>query len=329
MQTRLKSAIFGKKTLVREYNEDFQNHDLNERTITYDNEYIKGKVDEIMLNGAHLSLRDIVVKKPYEVNVSHDSPMFKLHFEIQGSSLYRPKNTKNASVVIPHGHYNLIFIPEVDGTLYFDTPHRKTLEVRFSEFLLTKHIGLKFKSVFKSFGDAIVHKKDYLLWKESKPISPQLSFLLNDISECGFQDISKKAYLEAKIIELLITVLNDVSGDNNYKEVVPKDDYSSILKTEVYIKNNLKKSLTIPTLSHIAGLNTSKLKKEFKLVFGTTIFKYITELRMAKAKDLIANKGFTVSEASYEVGYKNPQHFTAAFKRKFGYLPRNIKSNSL
>ncbi|SNZ00818.1 helix-turn-helix domain-containing protein [Flagellimonas pacifica] len=325
MQTRLKSAIFGKKTLIREYNEDFQNQDLKEREITYDNEYIRGKVDEVMLDGAHLSMRDIEVKKPYQVNVTHDSPLFKLHFEIQGSSLYVPNDSENPNVSIPHGHYNLLFIPEVDGTLYFDTKHRKTLEVRFSEFLLTKHIGLKFKNVFKSFGDAIIKQKPYLLWKEGRPISPKLCFLLNDIMDCGFQNISKKAYLEAKIVELLVTVLNEVSSSEYCKDLVPKDDYSSILKIDAYIKNNLKKTLTITTLSNIAGLNTSKLKKEFKLVFGTTIFKYITELRMAKAKDLIANRGFTVSEASYEVGYKNPQHFTAAFKRMFGYLPRNIK----
>lgn len=325
MQTRLKSAIFGKKTLVREYNEDFQNHDLKERTITYDNEYIKGKVDEIMLNGAHLSIRDIEVKKPYQVNVSHDSPLFKLHFEIQGSSLYIPNISKNPSVTIPHGHYNLLYIPEVDGTLYFDTKHRKTLEIRFSEFLLTRHIGSKFKNILKSFGDAITKQQPYLLWKEGRPISPKLGFLLCDAMDCGFRDISKKAYLEAKVVELLITVLNEVSSGEPGKNLVSKDDYSSILKTDAYIKNNLKKTLTITTLSNIAGLNTSKLKREFKLVFGTTIFKYITELRMAKAKDLIANRGFTVSEASYEVGYKNPQHFTAAFKRMFGYLPKNIK----
>ncbi len=198
-------------------------------------------------------------------------------------------------------------------------------EVRFSEFLLTKHIGSKFKNVFKSFGDAITKREPYLLWKEGRSISAKLGLLLNDVISCSFQDISKKAYLEAKIVELLITVLNEVSTIECGKDLVPKDDYSSILKIDAYIKSNLKKTLTITTLSNIAGLNTSKLKKEFKLVFGTTIFKYITELRMAKAKDLIANRGFTVSEASYEVGYKNPQHFTAAFKRMFGYLPRNIK----
>ncbi|WP_234859251.1 helix-turn-helix domain-containing protein [Aquimarina aquimarini] len=40
---------------------------------------------------------------------------------------------------------------------------------------------------------------------------------------------------------------------------------------------------------------------------------------------MLIEEELTIAEISYAVGYKNPQHFTAAFKRKFGYLPSNLK----
>jgi AraC-like DNA-binding protein len=36
----------------------------------------------------------------------------------------------------------------------------------------------------------------------------------------------------------------------------------------------------------------------------------------------------TVAAIAMEVGYKNATHFTAAFKKYFGYLPSDVKNNS-
>lgn len=85
--------------------------------------------------------------------------------------------------------------------------------------------------------------------------------------------------------------------------------------------------MTYIILSTIAGLNTSKLKQDFKSIYATTIFKYITNLKMQKAKSLILDKNLSISQASFEVGYKNPQHFTVAFKKKFGILPKDISKS--
>lgn len=40
---------------------------------------------------------------------------------------------------------------------------------------------------------------------------------------------------------------------------------------------------------------------------------------------MLLQKGKTVSETADLVGYKNPQHFTAAFKGYYGMLPSELK----
>jgi AraC-like DNA-binding protein len=46
---------------------------------------------------------------------------------------------------------------------------------------------------------------------------------------------------------------------------------------------------------------------------------------MERAKYLLMDSGKSISEVSDEIGYKNPQHFTVAFKKKFGLSPKNFK----
>ncbi|MCD8538528.1 MAG: helix-turn-helix transcriptional regulator [Leadbetterella sp.] len=46
---------------------------------------------------------------------------------------------------------------------------------------------------------------------------------------------------------------------------------------------------------------------------------------MEKAREMLETTDLNVSEVAEKVGYKNPQHFSTAFKRKYGVLPSSLK----
>ena len=323
MKSVLISSIFDNQIMVKTFNENFEVENFQEKTVLINNKLQKGVIKEISLNGIRILMQDLKTND-YSMQVYHNFPFFKLQFEIEGSSLYTPSNKLSREVYIPGGHYNLFYLPEVKGKLQYKTNYRKTLEILFTEDYIKKIIGSDFKNDLINFGEAIAIKKPFLLWNHSKPISEFLYGYINQIINCEYTGNIKKAFLEAKINELLIVLL----AKTNTKELdLPKQDYLIILKVEDYIKNNLKNKLTISKLAAVAGLNTTKLKQNFKQVFGTTIFKYITQLRMEKAKRLVLEKNYSITQASYEVGYKNPQHFTKAFKKKYHYLPSSLKQN--
>ena len=64
---------------------------------------------------------------------------------------------------------------------------------------------------------------------------------------------------------------------------------------------------------------------QFKKVHGNSIFEYIIALRMEHARQLLLEKNLMVTEVARTLGYKNPNHFSAAFKKKFGVCPTQIK----
>lgn len=91
------------------------------------------------------------------------------------------------------------------------------------------------------------------------------------------------------------------------------------------VKDHLSKTFlddhSISGLAHHFGTNSNKLMNLFKKVFDKSIFEYLTEQRMDHARKLLREEGLLVTEVARNIGYKNPNHFSAAFKKKFGMNP--------
>ncbi|MEL6535368.1 MAG: AraC family transcriptional regulator, partial [Bacteroidota bacterium] len=69
-----------------------------------------------------------------------------------------------------------------------------------------------------------------------------------------------------------------------------------------------------------------QLKKGFKTLFGNTVFGYWHVQKMDYARNLLLDDAITVADVAEQVGYKNPQHFSTAFKRHYGVSPGKVKA---
>ena len=80
----------------------------------------------------------------------------------------------------------------------------------------------------------------------------------------------------------------------------------------------------IKDLSRISAMSPTKLKSDFKQLYGFPIYQYFQKNRMLKAKSLLVLGKYTIKEVGIKVGYSNLSHFATAFKKAFGYLPSSI-----
>lgn len=327
MKSIFKSDYFTEKKIERSYSYDHCKKELIENIIDYETSGIKLKLKEIQLDGIHICIRHEEIVPPFVMEVEHDFPFLKMHFEIEGSSTYTPEKDKGLVVDIPNGHYNFLFLPKVKGTLEYTSKVRNTLEINFTKMYLKRVFGQSFMEASSTFGEAIEKDVPFLMWEKSKPITPRMHTIIGEIIDCKFEGSIKKIYLESKVTEILTIFFNELKNKETLEEKLFEEDYLKIIEAGSIIRNNLKNPPTISELSKITGVNQFKLKHNFKIVFKKPIFSYLTDLRMEKAKQLIVDKFYTVAETAYEVGYKNPQHFTAAFKRKHNYLPSRLKRN--
>ena len=73
------------------------------------------------------------------------------------------------------------------------------------------------------------------------------------------------------------------------------------------------------------GLGRDKFRQLFRQVYDATPYQYYQQRRMEEAKQLITSGEHSVMDAGYMVGYSHLGHFAQAFKKQFGYLPKDAR----
>jgi AraC-like DNA-binding protein len=94
-----------------------------------------------------------------------------------------------------------------------------------------------------------------------------------------------------------------------------------------YLLKHLDSPPGLKELAKIAGLNEYQLKVGFKEIYGNTVYGYLLDHKLDHARVLLDSSRFQVNEVAYQIGYANPSHFIAAFKKKFGVTPKKYLMN--
>jgi AraC-like DNA-binding protein len=92
------------------------------------------------------------------------------------------------------------------------------------------------------------------------------------------------------------------------------------------ISGDITKHYSIPELSAKAEINQFKLKAGFKKLYGQPLFRYLQELRIEKAIELLMNTDMDVRDIAIKCGYGWSTNFAAAFRRKFKLTPSEFRT---
>ena len=152
--------------------------------------------------------------------------------------------------------------------------------------------------------------------------------IVSDLLHCELAGSLRSIVLEAKILEFLALQLDmlvkekDLVVQSDFK----KSDRDTLFSLREYLERTYHQDHSLRSLSRQFGLNEFKLKKGFKSLFKTTVFEFIHELKMDHARHILISGEKFVSEVSGMVGYKNPNHFSTAFKKRFGVNPAKFRN---
>lgn len=93
-----------------------------------------------------------------------------------------------------------------------------------------------------------------------------------------------------------------------------------------YIKDNFAENdLSLMTVCNHLCVSMSYFSIFFKENTGKTFVEYLTEVRMEKAKELLANTDLMLYAVAEKVGYESPAYFTVAFKKNNGMNPKEYR----
>ena len=116
---------------------------------------------------------------------------------------------------------------------------------------------------------------------------------------------------------LLQYVLYKISERNNEKETVVtlcRQAVDFINKNYANISDNRQ-------IAEALGYHDYYLNRIFKENMGTTLHRYLMDLRMQKAATALVTTNLSVGEIAKCVGFYNADHFSKRFSQKFGISP--------
>lgn len=147
-------------------------------------------------------------------------------------------------------------------------------------------------------------------------------------NSANFKENLKLVYNTNKLndlIRLMISMLEESEstgkdGDDSKRKVIA--EVIHIIETEYH------QDISVEEIAERVYLSPNYLSHLFKKQEGVSIIKYITSVRMEKAKNLLLTTHKKVADISVETGYRNVAYFCSLFKTYYGNAPTQYREES-
>ncbi|MBW4558127.1 MAG: AraC family transcriptional regulator [Trichormus sp. ATA11-4-KO1] len=104
-------------------------------------------------------------------------------------------------------------------------------------------------------------------------------------------------------------------------------DVLKLKQIKDYIEDNLGSELAIADLAALVPMSQFHFARGFKTLVGEPPHRYILQRRIERAKVLLKVTRFSSAEIAYQVGFSNPSHFTAQFRKLSGVTPKQFRDS--
>jgi AraC-like DNA-binding protein len=203
------------------------------------------------------------------------------------------------------------------GTIY------KGIDILFNAKWLADYLGVEHiedvLSAYLSLQVENVHRE---------PLDSEYRRLIQEIVEVEDDSPMRLAIIQNRVmllIERFFLRIYERKKNSYFNIPLSKADIDRVMQVEaVLTKDIFEPAPTISQLARMVSISESKLKKDFKLIYGVPVYEYFQKVRMQAAKDKLLAGGHSVKEVAMELGYSNLSNFTIAFKKEFGLLPSKL-----
>lgn len=326
MPTLAKSAHDGSVVLQNNFKPtDFYKESVDEKSLSMRSDTGELVLQHWYFEGIRIGYSQSIVKVPTPIVWKGDMELVQLLFNLRGISAF--EQTVFGTLSLKPMQHTAFYSQGFEGILQAEKGTHKTLVIQFEKQAFLRLIENTTEQ-FRRMGESIAQGKPVRIAPYHLHIDLPLQQVLSEIIHCRYTGKMKKIFLYAKTLEVL--VLQADAYENYIQKKIgyclSENDKEKIVFAREYLIQQLQNPPTIPELARVAGINEFTLKKGFRQLFSQSIFSYLTDYRMKMARTMLLESEKTVSELAYELGYSSPQHFSMAFKKKFGLAPRQVKN---
>ena len=254
------------------------------------------------------------------MNANFKSNKASLHYHSEfiigvmesGVQSYCPKSPKEK--IISKGHISMINPERIHSNKNLDDKGYK-----YRTFNIQPEV---FQKIANDIGQNEVSLPNFdKVTVKDKHLENQLLYLHNCLFLNQFDTIQNQNCFYETFTYLIKThSSNKLKGD--------KISANSIISNRIkeYLHTYFDSKITLEQLSEVSGLSTYYLNRVFSKSIGIPPHKYLMNLRLNKAQELLKLKN-SVTEVGYMVGFFDQSHFTRNFKSFLGITPKQYQSS--
>ncbi len=208
------------------------------------------------------------------------------------------------------------------------TPHRITMEADDDAAHAAVHFDLA--PSFPPFAEALQHRPAYrvalshgmrlpvsTVLPANHPIESQLLELI-DVRQQG----GPLAELQAAsiLLRILIALLRSPRPAEHEDETSARNQ-ARIERALQFIVENLQHDISVQDMADAAGLSESHFNRLFREWTGKSPSQHLRQVRIEKARRLLANIDLSIKEIASQTGFSDQYHFSKVFRQVDGLTP--------
>ncbi len=151
--------------------------------------------------------------------------------------------------------------------------------------------------------------------------TPKLRTLFQEINELWYKKADGYYYRSMAILYQIFAELDDCHSTKRKRTT----NFDKISLGIDYINEHFRdKEINLEALSVHCGISYSYFRRLFEKHIGLPPAKYISQKRIAYAKELLSSGQYMVYEVAEAAGFNDPLYFSRAFKSETGYTPKEF-----
>lgn len=160
---------------------------------------------------------------------------------------------------------------------------------------------------------------DYII----KPFSAK--YLKARVENLLLQQQRFKRYLLSRL-ETSADVQQPAAGNT---QTLTEADQLFIRDIQSFMEKNIDNTeITINDVARALYMGRTRFNRKIKQLFDLTPVNFIQTMRLQRARQLLLNRNYNISEVAYRTGFSDPKYFTRCFKKFYGMTPREFQTGS-
>lgn len=167
-----------------------------------------------------------------------------------------------------------------------------------------------------------VYSADPILYRELKQVATHMKWSgkpVRDLPPDVFFVLASRLLTDQKLIRSQIATIRANSPATR------QELYRRALRAREFMQENWQIELTLTDVAQKACLSPYHFHRTFREAFGESPMRWLRALRLSKARELLLNDRFTVTEAAWQCGYADVFSFSKAYKKHFGICPSHTR----